>query len=284
MSDVVATHWIPPKARPEILKVDPAFPSLYMTWFVNRRAYTRQSDTPNPDNQRYYYFQPKERLTKRRLALDENAVRKHLGGFQTIGLYAINPESQRSKWVAIDADYDRAHRDLANLRLELKQDGVEAALEMSRRGAHLWILCEEPLPAKDCRMPNGIHAVVIEPELCRVEMFRYENTYDALITKHSISGRQNGTPQLESSIVFFRRAGTLSTELWGKDSAFRGGAMPRFFRRNGEEMLPPESFLDPLLKITEAVCCIGCKHSHLLGLVRMMTTTTTMRPEVLVSA
>ena len=152
MSDSVATHWIPPKATPEILKADPVFLPLYMTWFVNRRAYTRQSDTPNFGNLRYYYYQPKERLTKEPLALDEDTVRKHLGGFQTIGLYAINPETQRSKWVAIDADYDRAHRDLANLRLELKQDGVEAALEMSRRGAHLWILCEEPLPAKDCRV------------------------------------------------------------------------------------------------------------------------------------
>ena len=60
--------------------------------------------------------------------------------------------------------------------------------------------------------------------------------------------------------------------------------MPRFFRRNGEEMLPPESFLDPLLKITEAVCCIGCKHSHLLELGRTTTTMTTMRQEALVIA
>ena len=152
MSAAVTTPWIPPRATPEILKVDPALVPEYMTWFVNRRAYTRQSDTPNPDNQRYYYYQPKERLTKNRLALDEGAVRKHLKGFQTIGLYAINPETQCSKWVAIDADYQRAHRDLAALKLELKEDGVEAALEMSRRGAHLWILCGEPLPAKDCRV------------------------------------------------------------------------------------------------------------------------------------
>jgi hypothetical protein len=124
----------------------------YMTWFVNRKAYTRQSDNPNPDNGCYYYYQPKERLTRTRLAVNDATVRKHLSGIQTIGLYAINPETQRSKWVAIDADYSRAHRDLAALKLELKEDGVEAALEMSRRGAHLWILCEEPLPAKDCRI------------------------------------------------------------------------------------------------------------------------------------
>ncbi len=148
----VSSPWIPPRPTAEILHVVPALVPEYMAWFVNRKAYTRQSDNPNPDNGRYYYFQPKERLTQKRLTLDGSSVRKHLTGIQTIGLYAINPETQRSKWVAIDADYSRAHRDLAALKLELKEDGVEAALEMSRRGAHLWILCEEPLPAKDCRI------------------------------------------------------------------------------------------------------------------------------------
>ena len=113
-------------------------------------------------------------------------------------------------------------------------------------------------------MPNGVHAVVIAPELCRVEMFRYENTYDVLVTRHSLREHGGGRPLVESSIVFFRRAGTLATELWGKDAAFRGGAMPRFFNKNGEEELPRHSFLDALLKVTEAVCCVGCKHSHLL--------------------
>jgi hypothetical protein len=128
-------------------------------------------------------------------------------------------------------------------------------------------------------MPNGIHAVVIAPELCRVEMFRYENTYDVLITRHTLSNRQQGAkPQIESSIVFFRRAGTLATELWGKDSAFRGGAVPRFFKKNGEEELPPNAFIDALLKVTEAACCVGCKHSHLLEV------GSSMRQEALVTA
>jgi hypothetical protein len=115
-------------------------------------------------------------------------------------------------------------------------------------------------------MPNGIHAVVIEPEICRIEMFRYENTYDVLITRHTLNAKQEGQPQPVSEIVFFRRSGTLTTELWGKDSAFRGGAIPRFFKRNGEEDPPPEAFLDALLKVTEGVCCVGCRHSHLLEL------------------
>jgi hypothetical protein len=114
-------------------------------------------------------------------------------------------------------------------------------------------------------MPNGMHAVVLAPEFCRVEMFRYENTYDVLITKHSIATVVSGVrPQIENSVLFYRRMGTLSTELWGKDAAFRGGAIPRFFRKSGEEELPPNAFIDALLKVTEAVCCVGCKHSHLL--------------------
>lgn len=152
MSTATQTPWIPPRPTPEILRFDPALTPEYCSWFVNRRAYTRQSNFPNPENNRYYYFQPKNKLTKERLALDDKGVRLHISGFQTIGLYAINPATQRSKWVAIDADYAKAHRDLAALKLELKEDGVEAALEMSRRGAHLWILCDEPLPAKDCRV------------------------------------------------------------------------------------------------------------------------------------
>ena len=113
-------------------------------------------------------------------------------------------------------------------------------------------------------MPNGVHAVVIAPELWRVEMFRYENTYDVLITRHTLSPHQNTRPEIVSKIIFFRRAGTLSTELWGKDSAFRGGAVPSFFKKNGEEQILPSTLLDALLKVTEAVCCVGCKHSHLL--------------------
>jgi len=115
-------------------------------------------------------------------------------------------------------------------------------------------------------MPNGVHAIVIEPEVCRVQMFRYEHTYDVLITRHWLSDSGGRRPQMQSEVLFFHRAGTLSTELWGKDADFRGGAAPRFFKRNGDEQLPPEAFIDVLMKVTEGVCCIGCKHTHLLEL------------------
>jgi len=42
--------------------------------------------------------------------------------------------------------------DLLKLEYYLWQDKVEPALEMSKRGGHLWILLETPLLAKDCRI------------------------------------------------------------------------------------------------------------------------------------
>ena len=59
MSTAAQTPWLPPRPKPELLETNPALVAEYCSWFVNRRAYTRQSDRPNPDNNRYYYFQPK---------------------------------------------------------------------------------------------------------------------------------------------------------------------------------------------------------------------------------
>lgn len=113
-------------------------------------------------------------------------------------------------------------------------------------------------------LPNGVHAVAIESELVRVEMFRYENTYDLLITKHWLVGEGSKRPDLRSSILFLGRNGSLETELWGKDAAFRGGAMPQFLTRSGEPGSPDPIWIDATFRVTEAVCCTGCRHCHLL--------------------
>jgi hypothetical protein len=60
--------------------------------------------------------------------------------------------TQRCKWVAIDADYKDAMEDLLKLQFYLTQDHVSPALEMSRRGGHLWIFLEAPQLARDCRI------------------------------------------------------------------------------------------------------------------------------------
>jgi hypothetical protein len=120
--------------------------------FVNRRACTLQSNRPRPESTRHYYYRPKDKKTSQGLSLTLDTIRRHLEGEITIGLYSINPATQCSKWVAIDADYGDSPADLTKLRFYLRQDGVESALEKSRRGGHLWIFLAEPLPARDCRI------------------------------------------------------------------------------------------------------------------------------------
>src|SRR5579862_1235973 len=123
----------------------------FMRLFVNRRAYAIQADRPLP-NGSVPYYPARDWSTKKPKPLDDAVVRMHLNGDVTISLYAINPETQRSKWVAIDADFDGALDSLFRLQWELKQDGVDAALEQSRRGGHLWIFGAEPLMASECRI------------------------------------------------------------------------------------------------------------------------------------
>src|SRR3984957_14670009 len=116
----------------------------YFVLFVNRLAYTLKSHKPGA-NGKHYYYRPKQ---DRRLPFQP--IREHLSGRPWAGLYALNPNTQPSKWVAIDADYGNALEDLLKLQWELHQDGVEAALEKSRRGAHLWIFADKPLLARHC--------------------------------------------------------------------------------------------------------------------------------------
>jgi hypothetical protein len=124
----------------------------YQRLFVNRRAYTMQSMRPHPETGRHYYFRPSKKGTDLPLMLTDETIRQHLEGKITIGLYAINPSTQRCKWVAIDADYKNSMEDLLKLQYHLTQDRVEPALEMSNRGGHLWIFLATPLLARECRI------------------------------------------------------------------------------------------------------------------------------------
>jgi hypothetical protein len=124
----------------------------YIALFVNRRAHTVQSTRPNPESGRHYYYRPKEKESGSSLQLTEQTISDHLEGRITIGLYAVNPSSQRCKWVAIDADYRNSMDDLIKLQYQLTTDHVDSALEMSKRGGHLWIFLEVPLLARQCRI------------------------------------------------------------------------------------------------------------------------------------
>jgi hypothetical protein len=132
-----------------------AFPIVvadYLRLFVNRRAYTLQSNRPHRKTGHHYYYRPTDKTTGQGLSLTPDTIRRHLEGEITIGLYAINPATQRCKWVAIDADYQDALADLIKLAHCFKQDDVDSALEQSRRGGHLWIFMAVPLLAHDCQI------------------------------------------------------------------------------------------------------------------------------------
>ena len=131
---------------------NPVLAKDYLNLFVNRRAYTVQSFRPHPESGRHYYYRPTERGSGGALQLNEKTISDHLEGKITIGLYAINPSNQRCKWVAIDADYTNAMEDLIKLQYHLGSDRVDSALEMSKRGGHLWIFLAAPLLARKCRI------------------------------------------------------------------------------------------------------------------------------------
>jgi len=134
------------------LKATPHVIEAYKSLFVNRPAYTMQSMRPHAESGRHYYFRPSNKGSDVPRMLTEGTIRRHLEGKITVGLYAINPSTQRCKWVAIDADDKNSMEDLLKLQYHLTQDRVEPALEMSRRGGHLWIFLATPLLARECRV------------------------------------------------------------------------------------------------------------------------------------
>ena len=148
--------------------------------------------------------------------------------------------------------------------------GVESGGAVADLGAYSSFIDEQGLALAwlqrvDSVGVNGVHAIVIAPTLIRIEMLRVQRTYDVLITRHNLQTRCDGQrPRLESSVLFYGRRGTLEMELWGKDAAFRGAVCPAFFNRSGEALLVPEEFREAVTRISAAVCCIGCRHCHLL--------------------
>ncbi len=135
----------------QLLNVSEENVHTYWTLFVNRRAYILQSLYPDEDGD-YRYYRPKKGRNGEEPSLNEDIIRRHLRGDLTFSLYTPNPETQRSKWFVIDGDYKHALEHLCALQYDLQYlYKIDAALEQSRRGAHLWIFCEEPLLAREGR-------------------------------------------------------------------------------------------------------------------------------------
>jgi hypothetical protein len=148
--------------------------------------------------------------------------------------------------------------------------GVESGGAVADIGAYASYVDEQGnalpwLQRVDSIAVNGVHAIVVAPVLIRMQMLRIERTYDLLVTRHQLAKSGNSQrPKLESSILFYGRRGSLEMEPWGKDAAFCGTVYPVFYTRAGERVALPNDFQDAACRITSAVCCLGCRHCHLL--------------------
>ena len=66
------------------LKASASVGADYFRLFVNRRAYTLQSNRPHPESGRHYYYRPKSKKTGQGLSLTLDTIRRHLEGEITL--------------------------------------------------------------------------------------------------------------------------------------------------------------------------------------------------------
>ena len=124
----------------------------------------------------------------------------------------------------------------------------------------------EPLPwltPIDAIAPNGLHAVVIAPELLRFEMFRFERNYRLSITRHTMEVTPGQRPRLVSQRVLLSTEGYLAIDLTSKESRVVAcQIVPQFFARSGEEVPLTDPLSGWIKTLTGAVTCVECRHTH----------------------
>ena len=147
--------------------------------------------------------------------------------------------------------------------------GVESGGAVSDMGRACAFVSPEghPLPwlqSLDSIAVNGRHAIFLAESLVRVEILRTVRTCELAITLHTLThapGRNR--PEVASTLLFRGRDGVLPIDLWKDEHrALRGKLTPIFYDRAGEVLHPPQRFEEAVRKVTGAVCCVGCKHSH----------------------
>jgi len=111
---------------------------------------------------------------------------------------------------------------------------------------------------------NGRHAIVIAPELVRIEMLRIGHTYELAVTQLWLKSEEGHTrPAIVTAPLFRSHQGTLAVELWNAESkSLRGTIAPLFYTAAGEVLDLPERFDEAIRNISGAVACPGCKHTH----------------------
>jgi len=147
--------------------------------------------------------------------------------------------------------------------------GVESGGAVSDMGRVCAFVAEDgsPLPwLQSIRSiaVNGRHAILLAERMVRIEMLRSERTLELAITLHMLSGvSDRDRPQIVSKTLFRGRDGILSVDLWKEENrGLRGELAPVFYSRGGEVLPHPPPFEEAIRKTTAAVCCVGCKHTH----------------------
>src|SRR5260370_41900106 len=88
--------------------------------------------------------------------------------------------------------------------------------------------------------------------------------YELAISRHDLSSLEIRTrPIVNSTLLFRGHQGTLAVELWKEDQRkLRGSISPVFYTSAGETKQLPEIFEHAVRKVTGALSCLGCKHTH----------------------
>jgi len=106
--------------------------------FINRHdLYPRQLDDGS-------YITVRKPLTKKHLLA-------HLRGTITLGTYLLDQDSQ-ARFAVIDADDNHQLARVANISMSLAKSGMPNYLEASRRGGHLWLFFDRPIPGEIVRL------------------------------------------------------------------------------------------------------------------------------------
>ncbi len=92
------------------------------------------------------------RKTRSLLPLTDDAIRGHLTGKQTIGIYPLLPD-ENCRFLAADFDKKSWMADAAAFAEACRRYGVPVAVERSRsgNGAHAWMFFDRPVRALDAR-------------------------------------------------------------------------------------------------------------------------------------
>lgn len=111
---------------------------------------------------------------------------------------------------------------------------------------------------------NGRHAILLAESFIRLEMLRSLKSYELVITSHTLSPvAGNNRPKAGSRLLFRGKDGLLPFDLWKeKHRVLRGKVMPMFYDRAGEVIQLPLEYEEAIRRLTVAVCCVGCKHTH----------------------